>query len=283
MKKVLLFLGPVLIAVLVFFGILFFLGRRMGKGALQVTSVPKSNVYLKNKFVGTTPFCACDLPQMLPVGDYLVKLTPVDSSFSPFEEKITINRSTLTVVDRTFADNGSSDGSTVSLIPLNNKNDIEISVISLPDKANVFLDNNPVGVTPLLLKRISESDHDLRITKSGYKDKSIKIKTALGFKLSSLIYLGINTDLSTPQAASAAASLIISPSSSVSILDTPTGFLRVRENNSITSSEIAQVKPGDTYELLEEKDNWFKIKLNPPTGEGEGKVGWISAQYAVKK
>jgi hypothetical protein len=277
MRRVFLFLAPILLAVLIFFGILFFLDRRTGKGALQVTSNPKSNVYLRNKLIGATPFCACDLPQMLPVGDYSIKLVSTTGSFSPYEEKITINKSTLTVVDRTFSDSGSSDGSVISLVPLNDKKDIEISIISLPDKANVFLDNNPVGITPLLLKQVSESDHDLRVTKDGYKDKSIKIKTALGFKLSSLIYLGINADLSMPQATPAAALLIASPSASVSILNTPTGFLRVRENNSITSSEIAQVKPGDSYELLEEKDNWFKIKLS------DGKTGWISAQYAVKK
>jgi len=277
MKRVILFLAPLLIAVLIFFVILFFMDRKSGKGALQVTSVPKSRVYLENKLIGTTPFCACDLTQMLPVGDYTIKLVP-DGNFRPFEEKITINKSTLTVVDRAFADSSSSDGSIISLIPLSNKKDIEILIVSLPDKANVFLDSNPVGATPLLLKQVSESDHDLKLTLDGYKDKSIRIKTALGFRLSSLVFLGVNADLSNPPIASTAA-LPITPSvsASVLILNTPTGFLRVRENNSINSSEIAQVKPGESYELLEEKDNWFKIKL------ANDKIGWISSSYSMKK
>lgn len=89
-----------------------------------------------------------------------------------------------------------------------------------------FLDSNPVGETPLLLTQVSESDHDLRLTKDGYKDKSIKIKTALGFKLSSLVYLGVNTDLFAPPIASPAAitSPVASSSASVLILNTPTGF-----------------------------------------------------------
>lgn len=278
MKKVLLFLVPLLIAVLIFFGILFFQARKTGKGALQATSIPKSKVYLENKLIGTTPFCACDLAQMLSVGDYNIKLVPLDGNFRSFEEKITISKSTLTVVDRTFADNGSSDGSTISLIPLSDKKDIEVLIISLPDKANVFLDSNPVGVTPLLLKQVSESDHDLRITLDGYKDKLIKIKTALGFRLSSLVFLGVDTDLSSSPVASVSA--IPSPTVTVAevlILNTPTGFLRVRESNSIASGEIAQVKPGESYDLIEDKDNWFKIKLT------DGKKGWISSQYAVKK
>ncbi|OGH24125.1 MAG: hypothetical protein A3B47_04630 [Candidatus Levybacteria bacterium RIFCSPLOWO2_01_FULL_39_24] len=277
MKKILSFLAPLLIAVVIFFGILFFLDRQSGKGALQVTSSPKSRVYLENKLVGTTPFCACDLAQMLAVGDYTIKLVP-DGSFRPYEIKITINKSTLTAVDRAFADNGESDGSIISLSPLENKKDVEVMIISLPDKANVFLDSNPVGVTPLLLKQVSESDHDLRLTRDGYKDKSIRIKTALGFRLSSLIFLGVNADLSNPLVASPTATLSSSVTvSKVLILDTPTGFLRVRENSSINSAEIGQIKPGESYELISEKVGWFEIKLT------DEKTGWISAQYAIKQ
>lgn len=282
MKRVLLFLAPLLIAIVIFFGILFFLDRKTGKGALQVTSVPQSKVYLDSKFVGTTPFCACELAQMLTVGDYTVKLVPISGDFRPFEGKITISKSTLTVVDRTFMDNGESDGGIISLSPLNNKKDIEVLVISLPDKANVFLDNNPVGATPLLLKQVSESDHDLRITLAGYKDKSLKIKTALGFKLSALVFLGVKIDLSpTPTASSEA---LLSPTITVPqvlILNTPTGFLRVREGSSISSLEISRVLPGETYELIDENEGWFKIKLNSPAGEG--RKGWISSSYAIKE
>ena len=277
MKKVLLLVAPLLIAVLIFFGILFFLDRKTGNGALQVTSVPSSKVYLENKLVGTTPFCACDLKRMLPVGDYTVKLAPLTGNFGTYEEKITINKSTLTVVDRSFAKKGDSDGSVISLIPIDDKKESEIMVVSLPDKADVFLDSNPVGVTPLLLKQVSESDHDLRIKLDRYKDKTLKIKTALGFRLSSLIYLGINPDLS----ASSSASVVISPtatsSASILILNTPTGFLRVRKSNSINSPEIAQVKPGESYELIEDGGDWLKIKLT------NSEVGWVSAAYVVKE
>ncbi|MDP2637467.1 MAG: PEGA domain-containing protein [Candidatus Levybacteria bacterium] len=279
MKKVLLFLAPLFVAVTIFFIILFFLNNKSGKGALQVTSVPKSAVYLDEKLIGTTPLCACELPQMIDVGDYTIKLVPSEGGFRPFEEKIIINKGTLTVVDRTFADSGSSDASVISLSPLSGKKDIEILVISLPDKANVFLDNNPVGITPLLLKNVSESDHDLRITRDGYKDKSLKIKTALGFKLSSLIFLGVNPDLSE-QAPVASISAEPTPTidlPTVLILNTPTGSLNVRESSSISSAKVGEVKPGESYELIEEVQGWFKIKLS------DDEIGWISSSYAVKE
>jgi len=282
MKRVFLFLAPLLIAITIFFGILFFLDRKSGKGALQITSVPQSKVYLNSKLLGTTPLCACELDQMLDIGDHAVKLVPLAGNFRPFSEKITINKGTLTVVDRTFADNGESDGSIISLSSLNDKKDVEILVVSLPDKANVFLDSNPVGITPLLLRNVSESDHDLRVTLTGYKDKSIKIKTALGFKLNSLIFLGISNDSSNELIASPSSALVPPIAvSKVLILNTPTGFLRVRESNSISSSEISQVKPAEEYELVTEQEGWFEIKLTPPTG-GE-KKGWISSSYAIKE
>jgi len=276
MKKFFLFIAPFLIAVLIFFGILFFLNRETGKGALQVTSIPKSKVYLDNKLIGMTPLYTVDVKQMLPVGDYDIKLVPIVGNINSYEAKITINKSTLTAVDRTFEDNGSSEGSVISLIPLDDKKDVQILVVSLPEKANVFLDSNPVGTTPLLLKQVSESDHNLRLTLDGYKDKSLKIKTALGFRLSSLVFLGINADLSNSSVASVSATPSPALITNVLILNTPTGFLRVRGNSSISSAEIGEVKPGESYELIGEKDNWFEIKIASTSG-------WISSQYAIKK
>ncbi|MDP2585815.1 MAG: PEGA domain-containing protein, partial [Candidatus Levybacteria bacterium] len=277
MKRVLVFLAPLLIAIAIFFGILFLFDRKTGKGALHVTSIPQSKVYLGDKLIGTTPFCACDLAQMVDVGNYAIKLIPLSGNFNPFEERITINKSTLTAVDKTFADNGEGEGNIIELMPLNNKKDVEVLIVSMPDKANVFLDGNPVGITPLLLRQVSESDHDLRLTRDGYKDKSIKIRTALGFKLSSLIFLGVKADLS-----SFVASISATPSSAIAvskvlILNTPTEYLNVRESNSVASNKIAQIKPGESYELIEEQEGWFKIKLV------DGKEGWISSKYAIKE
>jgi hypothetical protein len=60
------------------------------------------------------------------------------------------------------------------------------------------------------------------------------------------------------------------------IKDTPTGFLRVRSDAATTSSELARVKPGEKYSILDEKSDWFNIQLEAT------KSGWISSQYAEK-
>lgn len=63
----------------------------------------------------------------------------------------------------------------------------------------------------------------------------------------------------------------------VLILDTPTGFLRVREESSISASEVGRVRPGEAYEVLDEKDGWIEIQFD------DEKKGWISAQYVKKQ
>ncbi len=61
------------------------------------------------------------------------------------------------------------------------------------------------------------------------------------------------------------------------ITDTPTGFLRVRDQASASGAEVAQVKPGDTFTSLEESNGWIKIEYV------KGKQGWVSATYTKKQ
>jgi hypothetical protein len=276
MKKVFYILAPFVIAVLIFAAVLLFLSQNKSKGALQVTSTPAAKVYVNGKLLGQTPLCACELKDMLAVGDYSLRLVPIQAGFEPFEQKITINPKVLTVVDRSFVGLGLSNGSVINLSPLSGAKEMQISVVSFPDSAQVFLDDNLEGQSPILLQNITESDHELKLSKVGYRDQIVRIKTTPGYKLEALVFLGINPDVAatTASAASASASL---PVAKVIILDTPTGFLRVRDQASLGGSEIAQVKPGETYQLLDERTDWYQIKLT------NGQSGWISSQYAQKQ
>jgi hypothetical protein len=276
MKKVFYILAPFIIVVLIFAAVLLFLSQNKGKGALQVTSVPGAKVYINGKLLGQSPLCLCELKDMLAVGDYALRLVPVSGGFEPFEQKITINPKVLTVVDRSFGQQGLGDGSIINLTPLSDVKDAQISVVSFPDSVQVFLDDNLQGQSPILLKNITDSDHELKLSKNGYKDKIVRIKTTPGYKLEALVFLGINPDVAATTAASASSSASL-PVAKVLILQTPTGFLRVRNQASLNGSEVGQVKPGETYPLLDERADWFQIKLT------NGQSGWISSQYAQKQ
>ena len=277
MKKILFLLLPFLVAFLTFFLFIFYLNINKDKGALQITTVPSAKVYINGKLVGQTPLCKCQPKDMLIEGVYTIKLVPIQGDFAPFEQKITISPKVLTVIDRNFASLGLENGSIISLKQITDKKDAQISVISFPENAQIFLDNNLQGQTPLLLKNISESDHELKLTKEGYKDKIVRVRTALGYKLEALIFMGVNPDLASSSATLISSSPAVLSSAKVLILKTPTGFLRVRADASIGSLEVAQVKPDEVYPLLDEQNGWYKIKLS------DGKEGWVSSQYAKKQ
>lgn len=249
--------------------------KNADKGALQATSFPKSKVYIDGKFAGFTPFCKCP-PDVLPIGEYRVKLEPQEGGYPAYEEKVTIVRSVLTVLDRTFAFGAEAEGHTITLNSLEDKKRLELFVSSFPTGANVFIDKNQTKTTPMLISEITDSDHEVLLKKDGYKDKAVRIHTILGYKLSIIAYLGIdiNTKVASP---SPTASPSAPQTQTVVVLDTPTGFLNVRESNSVTSKKIGTVSPGDEFLLLDEKEEWFQVKLQ------DGIPGWISKTYAKKK
>jgi cytoskeletal protein RodZ len=65
----------------------------------------------------------------------------------------------------------------------------------------------------------------------------------------------------------------------VTIKDTETGYLNVREGASTASKIITTIDPGATYPLLDTSTNgdWYKIELD------DGNAGWISTKYTEKK
>lgn len=214
---------------------------------------------------------------MLKSGEYTIKLVPKENSYSPFEEKIKITKSVLTAVDRTFGKGATSFGSVITLTPLEDKTAMQLLVLSLPDRADTFLDSSPKGVTPLLIKRITESDHELKIGKSGYKEKTVRIRTVLGYKLEAYILLGINDEINESKKPASPSATPAPQKQKVIILKTPTGFLRVREKASLDSQEIGRVNPGETFEVENETKDWLEIKL------ADGKTGWVSRQYVEKE
>src|SRR5579872_1262135 len=195
MKRFLLFVSPIILGLIVFFTALFFLSQNAnGNGALQVTAVPVSNVYLNGKLVGKTPLCKCEGKDMISSGTYSIKLVPLaGDNLLPYEDNVTITKGILTAVDRTFGVGELSSGSIITLIPLTDQKAVELYTDSFPVGATVTLDGNAVGNTPLLLKSLTPSDHDLLISKQGYKDKTVPIHTVPGYELKAIISLGILT------------------------------------------------------------------------------------------
>lgn len=277
MKKFIFVISPFLIAILIFSIIILFVSRNKDRGALQVTSSPLSKVYLNGKLAGQTPLCKCDLNSMIEIGDYTLRVVPNGGNFDPFEQKITISPKVLTVIDRTFAPQALAEASIISLNPLIDKSQSSVSVISFPTNAQIFLDNALQGQTPLLINNVTQSDHELKLTREGYKEKTVRVKSVLGYKLEAIIFLGIDPQIATTSANPVASTSAVSSAAKVIILETPTGFLRVRKTSSSASAVVGEVKPGEIYDLINEQSGWYEIKLNDKVN------GWVSSQYVQKQ
>lgn len=283
-RRVLLVAATLLILVGLFFLVKFIANivAPAGKGGLQVTTNIKAQVFLNNKLVGQSPLCLCEGKNTIASGDYNLKIVPLDKSQTQFVVKVKVNPNVLTAVDRTFLP-GALASSYILMLEKTNEREPQLFVASIPDTSLVSVDGESEGVTPLYIKSLPVSEHEIEIEKPGFAKKTIRVKAVAGFKLVLNAILGTEaTAEEIQQVASESAETIPTASPTpagpqVLIGQTPTGFLRVRSEASAGSSEIGQVKPGELYPLLSEEDSWFQIQLT------DGTRGWISKTYATEQ
>lgn len=268
------------------------------KAGLTINSQPQSEVILNGQVVGKTPFT---LESTKP-GQNTVRLVVSDQSLAPYETKVNLVPGTKTILTWEFgADNTQSSGYSLSFEKITSKNGAELSVISLPTSASVTVDGRPEGFTPYQSNSLTPGSHSITISSPGYQDKLIKVNLYQGFKTV------INTQLAmqqaiinltpTPEATpSVTPSVSLAPSVKptgitplpkqssdsavvskpyVEILDTPTGWLKVRKEANTQGEELARVNPGDKFAYQEASaTGWFKIEYQ------KSLYGYVSSQYA---
>ena len=273
--------------------------------ALQIKTEPMANVFIDGKLLGKTPYQASNLKG----GELLIKLIPGadTSSLVSWEGKVKVNSGVLTLIEREFAANeAAASGHILTLEKNKDKKQASLSVVTDPDGALVKLDGESKGFSPLVIDSVSETDHEIVVSKEGYTDKTVNAKAIAGYKLIinvKLAQLGLADSITptatpssgpTPKASATPSKSQTSPTPTKTSSVTPTtgaavgyilvkensvGFLRVR--NAPSGTEIAKIQPIDPqkkYSLLEEKSGWYKITYE------EGKEGWVSAdsQYTQK-
>ena len=243
------------------------------KGAgILIETDPPSSVYINNEEVGRTPFSTVRKP-----GEVVIKIIPdsFGTPLPPYETKTTLVSGVQTVLRRKIAESEDiSEGELISFERID-KGQLGMAIVSDPESAQISIDGQVRGFSPYNSSNISEGEHSLSVSANGYVTRSIQVKAVSGYKLIALVKLArssepINTDENSPGQQQEEAKKQL-----VEILSTPTGFLRVRSEPSTLANEVGQVKPGETYELVEEDTDtgWFKILI------AEGKEGWVTNQY----
>jgi hypothetical protein len=270
-KQALIIILGIVILVAVLLSVFNFLVPK-GAGVLIETD-PPSSVYINNEEVGRTPFSTVRKP-----GEAVIRIIPdsFGTPLPPYETKTTLVSGVQTVLRRKIAESeDTSEGELISFEKID-KGQLGLAIVSDPESAQISIDGQVRGFSPYNSSNITEGEHSLSVSANGYITRSIQVKAVSGYKLIVLVKLArsIETPNETEDSTSQPQEEV--KKQMVEILSTPTGFLRVRSEPSTLASEVGQVKPGETYELVEEDTDtgWFKITF------AENKEGWITNQYA---
>lgn len=231
--------------------------------ALQVTTKPEASVFLDGKHLGKTPFYS----DQLKAGTHTIKITAQDATYV---DQIELVENTLTVLERDLAnDFQAQSGQILSLQPGKKG----LFVISQPQDAQLTVDGKFIANTPKLVTELEDGDHKIQVSKAGYQTREFAVKTAGNSQLVADVTLALEAAKSIASGISSQPA--IQTIARIEVIQTPQGFLRVRQDASTNSPEIGRVKTGDKLEVIQETIGWIKVNF-------EGKQGWISADYTKK-
>jgi hypothetical protein len=282
MRKKALFLFILCFLFILFLFFRFFvMSKEAGTGTIKALSSPDASIFVDNVAIGKTPF-----ENKMKEGEYIIKFIPegTATNTASWQGKVHIYKDTLTYIDREL---GTSDLTSSGVVftttkmtsAPQEKDTGEIEIHTEPAGAIVYLDNDQKGIAPLILSNVSKGDHELSIFSPSFFRRTQKINVDPGYKVNADFKLSIDESQKqliltpTPKESTSSAT---KKDVTITVLDTPLGFLRVRAEPNISASEEAQVKPGSTYPLVETAPNWYKISYE------KNKQGWISAEYAKK-
>lgn len=262
-------------------------------GGIRVTTNPASTVFVDDQQVGVTPY---ESNKMAP-GEVSLRLVPqatAGATLAAWEGKIRLTPGIQTIVGRDFAETlAQSSGYVLTLDRIGGKR-AAISVVSTPDAAAVKIDGGSQGFTPVALESVGEGDHQVLLTAPGYADKLVTMRAVAGLRSVLTVQLAqlAQPPTSTGSATASGSSVLsgqsreasptpkasLPPKPYVQVSNTPTGWLRVRTDPSLSATEAAKVNSGQAfpYKDTSADNNWYQIEYQP------GSLGWISVQYAKK-
>jgi len=264
MRKVIYILVGIFLILLVLYGVFNVVSKKAA--GLYVETTPEASVFINGEQLENTPFESTFDP-----GEYDVKLEPIGIQAHAFESRINLVSGVRTVIKHKFSQDYSLSSSVILSFKKEAGNTTALAVVSEPSSAEVYLDGNFLGYTPLKSTNITEGNHSLLIGKEDYLVEAVDISTIEGYTLT------ITTKLSADpvNVQEEAKEVVVSKQEYVVILPTGTGFLRIRQDPDINSPELTRVEPGEQYKLItrDSGTGWHKIEY------ASGKNGYVSSEF----
>lgn len=243
--------------------------RRSG---LEIMSYPTAKVYVNGKEMGSTPYKNLELKP----GDNEVRLV---TAAREWKKTLELQNNINTVIDWQFGENEDNDSGYILYLEKTGDKKATLLVNTVPSKTTVNIDGVVKGISPIKVSDLNEGDRQLTVSFPGYKSVNVFMKAIAGYQLVVEVKLAAEkseAETIIQNQTETNNNLSVAQTQKVIIKDTETGWLKVRESNSVSAKEVTKVKPGESYVLLDEKTDWYKIDL------GSSKSGWISTTYASK-
>ncbi len=245
------------------------------KGDMRIESRPAASVFIDNRLVGQTP-----LQLSLQDGVYTVKIVPgatKEKTYMTWSDKVRVYADATTYVNRVLAVESrdmagemlrpEKSGSTRGQMLLNTE----------PSGLFISLDGDERGLSPLFIDNIPSGDHEITVQGEGLLPRTIKVRANDGYKILVDVTLAIDrqyVEKKKKQQQEKKRTEDGGVKGTVTIADTPTGWLRVRFEPSLNASESAKIDVGKEVPYFQEQDGWYEVEYE------KGKRGWISADYA---
>lgn len=243
------------------------------EAAVKLVSHPNAQVYINGKQAGTTPYENDSLSAELTT----FKLVP-DNSDQFWQRDLDLTPNAQTIVNWNFdSEDEEQFGSVLYLEKISTPNQADLLVTCKPESCSVKIDGQLQGQAPINIEQVGAGEHTITVSQPGYQTQEVTARTIKNYRLVVEMELAEKESPSTNQPqATPTPDLPSTDLPKVRILQTPTGWLRVRQGPSTGNPEVAKIDPGEEFVLLDEQEDWYKIEYE------EGKEGWVSATYAEK-
>lgn len=302
MKKKILFLLILIVGFVLFLVVNeFVLKNRTKTGRMKVLSSPSAGVFVDNVAMGKTPF-----EHKLEEGEYVIKLIPegVAEDTVSWQGTVYVHDDSLTYINRELGSSEITSAGEVFTVQKmeekpSEKNTGEVYIETEPSGAIVYLDNDEKGVSPLLIQDVIKGDHEISVFMPGFFRRTHKINIDSGYRTSTQFKLALDRtqknieeiqkekrDEEASEEANIESNQDDEPeeesdetqeektsTNRVRVLETGTGWLRVRQEPTTNSTEVGKVEPGEEYVFIEETDGWYQIELE------DNIKGWVSGDY----
>lgn len=182
-------MGRRIFLLLLFLVALFFMNFLLPrKSALVVLSDPPSTIFINGKHFGKTP-----LVEIFEPGDVFVMLQP-DGLGKSFETRVSLNPGVKTVVQRHFDKDGKSAGLLLTLEKSGSDKPLA-NIVSAPENAQVLIDDQLRGFTPLFLEGVAPGKHTITLMHPDFFSKTVSVRFYEGYRLEAFFDLLPSKDL----------------------------------------------------------------------------------------